>query len=70
MTDQPAPDVADLPAYDRDRLTDWMVENDVAHVTHDHPAVFRVEEGLELKAAFPAPTPRTCSSRTRRAACG
>ena len=57
MTDQPAPDAAPdaayLPAYDRDRLTDWMVENDVAHVTHDHPAVFRVEEGLELKAALP-----------------
>lgn len=53
MTDQPAPDAADAPAYDRDRLTDWMVENDVAHVTHDHPAVFRVEEGLELKAALP-----------------
>lgn len=53
MTDQPAPDAAYAPACDRDRLTDWMVENDVAHVTHDHPAVFRVEEGLELKAALP-----------------
>lgn len=57
MTDQPAPDAAPnaayLPAYDRDRLTEWMVENDVAHITHDHPAVFRVEEGLELKAALP-----------------
>lgn len=53
MTDQPAPDAAPNAAYDRDRLTEWMVENDVAHVTHDHPAVFRVEEGLELKAALP-----------------
>lgn len=53
MTDQPAPDAVYAPAYNRDRLTDWMVENDVAHVTHDHPAVFRVEEGLELKAALP-----------------
>ena len=41
------------PAFDRDRLLDWMAENGVAQTTHDHPAVFRVEEGLELKAAMP-----------------
>ena len=41
------------PAFDRDRLLDWMAANDVAGTTHDHPAVFRVEEGLELKAAMP-----------------
>ena len=41
------------PAYDRDRLLAWMAENGVAQTTHDHPAVFRVEEGLELKAALP-----------------
>ena len=41
------------PAFDRDRLLAWMAENGVAHTTHDHPAVFRVEEGLELKAAMP-----------------
>lgn len=41
------------PAFDRDRLLDWMAANGVAQTTHDHPAVFRVEEGLELKAALP-----------------
>ena len=41
------------PAFDRDRLLAWMVEHGVEQTTHDHPAVFRVEEGLELKAAMP-----------------
>ena len=41
------------PAYDRDRLLAWMAENGVAQTTHDHPAVFRVEEGLDLKADLP-----------------
>jgi Ala-tRNA(Pro) deacylase len=41
------------PAFDRDRLLQWMADNGIAQVTHDHPAVFRVEEGLELKAAMP-----------------
>lgn len=41
------------PAFDRDRLLDWMAASGVALTTHDHPAVFRVEEGLELKAAMP-----------------
>ena len=51
MTDTaPEPTV---PAYDRDRLLAWMAENDVAQTTHDHPAVFRVEEGLDLKADLP-----------------
>lgn len=30
-----------------------MADQGIAHITHDHPAVFRVEEGLELKAAMP-----------------
>jgi Ala-tRNA(Pro) deacylase len=47
----PAP-VAE-PAFDRDRLLAWMAEQGIAQTTHDHPAVFRVEEGLELKAAMP-----------------
>jgi len=47
--DKPLPE----PAFDRDRLLAWMAENDIAQTTHDHPAVFRVEEGLELKAAMP-----------------
>ena len=41
------------PAYDRDRLLAWMAEHDIPQTTHDHPAVFRVEEGLELKADLP-----------------
>ena len=41
------------PPYDRDRLLAWMAANGVVQTTHDHPAVFRVEEGLELKAALP-----------------
>ena len=41
------------PAFDRDRLLAWMEANGVEQTTHDHPAVFRVEEGLELKASLP-----------------
>ena len=41
------------PPFDRDRLLAWMAEQGVEQTTHDHPAVFRVEEGLELKAAMP-----------------
>ena len=41
------------PSFDRDSLLDWMAANGVAQTTHNHPAVFRVEEGLELKAALP-----------------
>ncbi|MDP1914409.1 prolyl-tRNA synthetase associated domain-containing protein [Brevundimonas sp.] len=51
--DKPTPDSAPEPAYDRDRLLAWMADNGIAQTTHDHPAVFRVEEGLELKAAMP-----------------
>ena len=55
--DKPMPDLgpepAPKPAYDRDRLLAWMADNGIAQTTHDHPAVFRVEEGLELKAALP-----------------
>ena len=45
--------MASEPAFDRDRLIAWMATNGVDQTTHDHPAVFRVEEGLELKAALP-----------------
>ena len=41
------------PAFDRDRLLAWMASHGVDQTTHDHPAVFRVEEGLELKAMMP-----------------
>ena len=53
--DKPNADTAPphAPAFNRDRLLAWMAEHGVAQTTHDHPAVFRVEEGLELKAAMP-----------------
>ena len=49
----PASDVLHEPAYDRARLLAWMAERRIGHTTHDHPAVFRVEEGVEMKAALP-----------------
>ena len=51
--DKPTPPSALEPAFDRDRLLTWMASNAIAQTTHDHPAVFRVDEGLELKAALP-----------------
>lgn len=44
---------ASEPLYDRNRLLAWMADLGIAQTTHDHPAVFRVEEGLELKAGLP-----------------
>ena len=37
----------------RDEFIAWLDAEGLAHRTLDHPAVFRVEEGLELKAAMP-----------------
>ena len=51
--DKPTEPAARNPAFNRDRLLDWMAANGIAQTTHDHAAVFRVEEGLELKAAMP-----------------
>ncbi len=51
--DKPTPPSAPEPAFGRDRLLTWMADHRIAQTTHDHPAVFRVEEGLELKAALP-----------------
>ena len=45
--------MTDAPAFDRETLTVWLEANGVDHVTHDHPAVFRVDEGLDLKADLP-----------------
>ncbi|MBL0948077.1 prolyl-tRNA synthetase associated domain-containing protein [Brevundimonas sp.] len=39
--------------FDRDRLLDWMAEAGLAPRTHDHPAVFRVDQGHAIKAALP-----------------
>jgi len=51
--DKPTVPPAPPPAWDRDRLLAWMAAKGVAQTTHDHPAVFRVDEGHELKAAMP-----------------
>jgi len=53
---RPKPDGSTMttePAFDRDKLIAWLAENGVDHTTHDHPAVFRVEEALDLKADLP-----------------
>ena len=41
------------PAFDRARLLAWMAEHGIDQTTRDHPAVFRVDQGLELKASMP-----------------
>lgn len=51
--DKPMVPSAPPPAYDRDRLLAWMAAEGVVQTTLDHPAVFRVDEGHELKAAMP-----------------
>lgn len=41
------------PPHDRDSLLAWMAANGISATTHDHPAVFRVQDGQALKAAMP-----------------
>jgi Ala-tRNA(Pro) deacylase len=41
------------PRAGRAELLAFLDARGIAHRTRDHPAVFRVEEGLELKAAMP-----------------
>jgi Ala-tRNA(Pro) deacylase len=41
------------PPFDRPRLLAFLAGRDIDQITHDHPAVFRVEDGLELKASMP-----------------
>lgn len=41
------------PLLDRDRLLAWMADVGLAPRTHDHPAVFRVDQGHAIKAALP-----------------
>ena len=42
-----------VPAHDRKGLLDYLEAQSIDQTTYDHPAVFRVEEGLELKADMP-----------------
>ena len=48
-------DTADQPRtrLGRADLIAFLDEHGVAHTTHEHPAVFRVDEGHEIKAAMP-----------------
>ena len=41
------------PPFDRDRLLDWMAERGIGQTTHDHPAIFTVDEGRDLKIDMP-----------------
>jgi len=45
--------MTDVRPKDRDGLLAFLREHGVDAVTHDHPAVFRVEEGEEIKARIP-----------------
>lgn len=40
-------------AFDRDSFLVWLDGQGIAHETVEHPAVFRVDEGLDLKAELP-----------------
>jgi len=55
VTDALSPDtlIQTVPAYDRNSLLAYLATHEIEQTTHDHPAVFRVEEGLELKADMP-----------------
>lgn len=39
--------------YDKDRFLAWLDEKGIAHRTLEHPAVFRVDEGHDIKAGLP-----------------
>ncbi|MBN8551824.1 MAG: prolyl-tRNA synthetase associated domain-containing protein [Caulobacterales bacterium] len=39
--------------FDKDRFLSWLDDQAITHNTVEHPAVFRVEEGLDLKATMP-----------------
>lgn len=49
MTAQPIP----APLFDRMALEAWLMDHAIPFHTTEHPAVFRVEEGLDLKADLP-----------------
>ena len=41
------------PLHSRDTLLAWMAARGIEQTTHDHEAVFTVDEGHEIKAAMP-----------------
>lgn len=41
------------PPHDRDRLLAFMAEHGIAQTTHDHPAIFTVDQGRDLKIEMP-----------------
>lgn len=53
MTEDKTPEPETAPLFDPASLLAWMADQGLAFDNHEHPAVFRVEEGLELKAAMP-----------------
>lgn len=53
MTEDKTPEPETAPLFDPARLLAWMTDQGLVFDNHEHPAVFRVEEGLELKAAMP-----------------
>ncbi|WP_414642901.1 prolyl-tRNA synthetase associated domain-containing protein [Brevundimonas sp.] len=56
------------PPYDRDRLLDWMRTQGLTPRTHDHPPVFRVEEGQELKSSLPGAHTKNLFLKDKRGA--
>ena len=53
MTEDKTPEPETRPQFDPARLLAWMTDQGLVFDNHEHPAVFRVEEGLELKASMP-----------------
>jgi Ala-tRNA(Pro) deacylase len=46
------PDKTPEPQFDRDALLAWLAERGIDQVTTDHPAVFRVEDGHDMKVGI------------------
>jgi Ala-tRNA(Pro) deacylase len=46
------PDKTSDPAFDRDALLAWLAERGIPQTTTDHPAVFRVEDGHDMKVGI------------------
>lgn len=56
------------PPFDRDRLLDWMRARGLSPATRDHAPVFRVEEGMELKASLPGAHTKNLFLKDRKGA--